>query len=88
MRVARIDDDVIDIGPAGGAHRQLAERFGRKVIDGLIAQQSTEYLEHYARLAGSYARMVIEQEQDARNIRHREEVARAFQTMPSAWRGF
>ena len=40
-----------------------AERFGRRAIDGMIANLSIEYIEQYARLAASYARLHMEQQQ-------------------------
>lgn len=41
-------------------YRQLAERFGRRVIVGLLEGRRPEYISHFARLAGSYARMALE----------------------------
>lgn len=40
---------------------QWAEHFGRKVIDGLIGgEQSPEALGNYGRLAGSFARIALD----------------------------
>ena len=51
------------------SHAEWAEIFGRKVIDGLIEGRSLHFLEHYARLAGSYARMHLEAQQPRREYR-------------------
>ena len=48
------------------SHQDLAERFGRKVIDGLIANQPVEYIEYFARLAGSYGRLYLESREQHR----------------------
>lgn len=71
------------------SHTTLAELFGRKVINGLLEGRRESYLAYYARLAGSYARLVIEEReaQDARNRAYREELARGFEAVQHGFGG-
>jgi len=40
--------------------RALAERFGRRVIDGLLEGRGPEHAYYFSRLAASYAERVVE----------------------------
>ena len=48
------------------SHQDLAERFGRKTIDAMIANASIDAIEHFARLAASYVRMYLESREQHR----------------------